>query len=414
VSRAGSARRGAVGWIVSSHGEQHAALSLFHWNEPAEPRDELGIGPLRDLLANTFFPGTTTLQRGAKYFLFVPAMYAAIEADTQLRSSPGDSILQLEATLLMRLLDRYEDANRVIGGRFRKVPNTPPSAIYWNGLRAWGIRRFNDSRAHYHAVLRQSSRKLKVERHEEGGEEKRVPWLEVPGSALLLADPRLELTLEEAQFLEDRVRTLSTKVGVPLLRQLLDVGVQPGLGALWDTAPVRSGRADLTEYARDAQRLADAHQGAMLLYNLLCARQFENASAEEYWAGECDAWSATYPGEQWGSWDLDAFWTRVEHLERGRRALERTRGFVTSLAAGFAAMKQPGLRSSRELRNTVVSRERMVKVNRERLSPPHALQGWKSSGVGVERLDFRWRRASRIIYDIQQGRGRATDREATR
>ena len=146
----------------------------------------------------------------------------------------------------------------------------------------------------------------------------------------------------------------------------------------------------------------------MLLYNLLCARQFQNASGEEHWAAHCDSWSARHPGDQWGAWDLDAFWSRVERLERGRRAVERTRGFVDRLAAGLAAMPHRGLRGSGQLRATVVSRERMVKVNRTRLSPPHALQGWKSSGVGVERLDFRWRPASRIIYDIQQGRGGAS------
>jgi hypothetical protein len=403
-----------VGWIAASLGERDAAMSLFHWNEPSEPRDELGIGPLRDLLANTFFPGTTTLQRGAKYFLLVPAMYAAIEVDTKLRSSPESSILDQEEALLHGLLERYDDGNRVIGGRFRKVPNTSPSAIYWNGLHTWGIRRFNDSRAHYHAVLRRSPRTSKVERHEEGGEEKRVPWLEVPGAARLLATPRLELTSEEAEFLEDRIRTLTTKAGAPLLRELLDVTGLPGVGALWDTAPVRSGRAALTEYARDAQRLADAHHGAMLLYNFRCARQFESAAGEDDWAARCDAWSARHPAEQWGAWELDAFWSRVERLERGRRAVERTRGFVTSLAAGLAAMPQRGLRGSRDLGVTVVSRERMVKGNRTRLSPPHSLHGWKPSGVGVERLDFRWRPASRIIYDIQEGRGRATGGGANR
>ena len=403
-----------MGWIASSLGERDAAMSLFHWNEPSEPRDELRIGPLRDLLANTFFPGTTTLQRGAKYFLLVPAMYAAIEGDPKLRSYPESSILDQEETLLHRLLARYDDGDRVIGGRFRKVPDTPPSAIYWNGLHTWGIRRFNDSRVHYHAVLRRSPRTSKVERHEEGGEERRVPWLEVPGSTGLLAAPRLELTSEEAEFLEDRIRTLTTNAGAPLLRELLDVTVLPGTGELWNTAPVRSGHVALAEYARDAQRLADAHHGAMLLYNFLCARQFENAEGADNWAAQCDAWSAAHPAERWGAWDLNAFWTRAERLERGRRAVERTRGFVTSLVAGLAAQPRGGLRGSRDLRVTVLSRERMVKGNRTRLSPPHSLHGWKPSGVGVERLDFRWRPASRILYDIQEGRRRATGAGANR
>ena len=34
--------------------------------------DELGIGIIRDAFANYFFPGTSTIQNRAKYFLIVP------------------------------------------------------------------------------------------------------------------------------------------------------------------------------------------------------------------------------------------------------------------------------------------------------------------------------------------------------
>lgn len=34
--------------------------------------DELGIGIVRDAFANYFFPGTSTIQTRAKYFLIVP------------------------------------------------------------------------------------------------------------------------------------------------------------------------------------------------------------------------------------------------------------------------------------------------------------------------------------------------------
>jgi hypothetical protein len=397
-------RRGSLGWIVASLAERAEALELFQWAEPAEPRDELGIGSLRDALANAFFPGTTTLQRGAKYFLFVPAMYARIESDRTLRRAPSDAIAGLENELLLGLLERH-DSSQVIGGRFRRVPGTPPSEIYWTGLHTWGIRRFADSRGHYHAWLRAPARALRVEQMEEGSEQERVRWLEIPGLQMVLEQPRLELSRIEAMFLEDRVRTIKSKPAASVLAELLDEPPTHAL-SLWDTPLVRNGRASLTLHARDAERLSHAHHGAMLLYNLLCARQLDNRAAIEDWSDRCDRWSAAHPAEQWASWDLDAFWQRVSGLPDGARAMQRTRVFVTDLVAALARLRGHGLRGSDALKRVVRSRERTTKPGRERLSAPYALQGWKPSGLGVEPLDFRWRRASGIIADIQKGKER--------
>src|SRR4051812_46936861 len=142
-----------VGWIVGSLKEREAALELLQNDADAEPRDELGIGPLRDALANAFFPGITTLQTRAKYFLLIPAMYAQIEADPRLRRAPHEAIAGLEADVLKALLAQ-EDTAGVIGSQKRRVPLTPASAIYWSGLHTWGIRRFSDSRPRYHSWLR--------------------------------------------------------------------------------------------------------------------------------------------------------------------------------------------------------------------------------------------------------------------
>lgn len=61
--------------------------------------DEIGIGLVRDAFVNLFFPGTSTVQTGAKYFLIVscvlkearsgkvvPASDAATESDTVSRA----------------------------------------------------------------------------------------------------------------------------------------------------------------------------------------------------------------------------------------------------------------------------------------------------------------------------------------
>ena len=42
-------------------------------------RDEMGIGSVRDAFADLFFPGTSTIQTRARYFLFVPWVYLQLE-----------------------------------------------------------------------------------------------------------------------------------------------------------------------------------------------------------------------------------------------------------------------------------------------------------------------------------------------
>jgi hypothetical protein len=49
--------------------EMAEVISLFR---ERDTRDELGIGVIRDALADLMFPGTSTIQTRARYFLFIP------------------------------------------------------------------------------------------------------------------------------------------------------------------------------------------------------------------------------------------------------------------------------------------------------------------------------------------------------
>jgi hypothetical protein len=369
-----------------------------------EPRDELGIGPLRDVLANAFFPGITTLQTRAKYFLFVPAMYALVEADTTMRRRPLESILRLEDVLLHRLL-RTGESHGVIGSRFRRVPTTPSSAIYWAGLHTWRIRRFVDSRARYHGFLRTPSRQVSLDQEEDGrAADDRVRWLQSPGGDSLLDDPSIRLNRPEAEFLQSCILAIATPSRRPLLRDLLHEPLDANQ-PFWHTTFVASGRADLSLEARDAERLSTAMHGGMLLYNRLCAGVKRDTGAEEWWSAECDTWSARHPRAEWAAWDLDAFWGRISQLPGGRQAMASTESFVSTWVGVLRAPDASGL-SSQVARRELERRERRTKPGRERLTPPHAIAGWTSAGVGRDALDFRWRRARRILLDIQEGAAR--------
>src|SRR3954451_20324396 len=118
----------------------------------------------------------------------------------------------------------------------------------------------------------------------------------------------MHLSRTEAVFLEGRVHALPTKSGRPLLRELLDAPLEPGL--FWDSPLIRRNRADLSQEACDAERLSVAHNGAMRLYNLLCARQAGDVVAADDWLAECEAWSAGHPPDVWREWNLTTFWER--------------------------------------------------------------------------------------------------------
>ena len=137
------------------------------------------------------------------------------------------------------------------------------------------------------------------------------------GSARL-ESPDIRLSRPEAAFLEGRVHALPAQPERPLLRQLLDAPLEPG--PFWDSQLVRRNRADLSQEARDAERLSVAHNGAMRLYNLLCARQAGDVAAVEDWLAECETWSADHPPDEWREWNLTAFWDRVARLPGGPEA----------------------------------------------------------------------------------------------
>lgn len=138
----------------------------------------------------------------------------------------------------------------------------------------------------------------------------------------------------------------------------------------------------------------------MRLYNLLCARQAGNRSAIEEWRAECETWSTQHPSDEWREWRLAPFWERVERLPGGRDARLATECFLGPWIALLSTGEQlDGVRASR----LIHERERVTKPGRERLSWPFALAGWSREGLGAQPLDYRWRRASRIIRDIQEG-----------
>ena len=61
-----------IGWIDFSTADRKKMSQAMSLIRPEGQLDELGIGRIRDGLADLLFPGISTIQTRAKYFFIVP------------------------------------------------------------------------------------------------------------------------------------------------------------------------------------------------------------------------------------------------------------------------------------------------------------------------------------------------------
>ena len=69
----------ALTWLDSSERERRSVLELVSALTEPGTLDELGIGTIRDTIADRLFPGTSTIQTRARYFLFIPWILQIVE-----------------------------------------------------------------------------------------------------------------------------------------------------------------------------------------------------------------------------------------------------------------------------------------------------------------------------------------------
>ena len=134
----------SLAWIDFDEAERQRAQRIMALFQERESRDELGLGAIRNSIADHLFPGTSTIQTRLRYMLFIPWLFRMLEG----RDVP-ESQLRTEARALeIRLADalkRGGETNGVIGRDAGPRLQRLPSSVYWAGLGAWGIRLFPGS-----------------------------------------------------------------------------------------------------------------------------------------------------------------------------------------------------------------------------------------------------------------------------
>jgi hypothetical protein len=396
-------------WLDFSESDRRNALDVIDLFREQGTVDELGIGTVRDGIADLLFPGTSTIMTRARYYLFVPWMYRKLEA-RKVASNQIAQVARKEELALVEVLAKSDDLNGVIGIQARSRLRRLPSTIYWAGLAQLGIRRNGTAIDGYHRSL-DSFYALggTVIRGDDGhavsGGVRRNWDADLPPTpARFPAGVSLQLLPPEAVYLRECIAQSAPK---SLFAFLVDLPSADGLDARfpWEHPRYASmsekNRAELDH----ARNFSLAMYGAAMLYNLMLAeKKKDEVKLEEYsvafseWANEISQSRSNL-----NSWSRLEFWAMVHRT--GARVTLPTERFINVWLDRALAPNSLAISSSKSARNLIVERERALKRGLARLDNPRALDLWGGAS-GRYRLDYRWNRpVTRILADMYNAVG---------
>ncbi len=401
-----------IGWVDFSKADREKVFDVMNLLQEQGAVDEIGIGLIRDAFANYFFPGTSTVQTRAKYFLIVP--YILQEAVSGKYGDRVDRILQKideeEKNCGLLLYQKCKDKGiepvgvGIIGARV--LPQSwvarKPSNIYWNGIRTYHI--FQQENMTIPDMVRLSilmraqgkpeqlgNRRDDAEEGEkddkDAGRDETVRFFDLPRMEDIDWRSHLDIALteKEAVFLRSKIeKSVPDKLIAYILKHNIDLSKYDRFEMLYadlkDELPTEMAR--VMKLACDFNRLVYA---ARVRYNIILSRgQNTNAVSE------------------WGQIERNISWYTNVNLEAVLDFLGRPdyrlRRFLINLQEAF---RDGDLTKADE---TIISREIELKT-RSRAKLCHAEDYNPDSWIGGRYLDYRFGDAKRIIADIYEGEG---------
>lgn len=400
-----------LGWIDYDESYEAAARNAVASLRGRDAREELGIGGLRDTLSDLFFPGTSTIQRRLRYFLFVSWCCEAAVRDRGRRSVM--SSLRSKEEELIQILTPLGEGEGVIGLQRGSDLVTMPSAIYWSGLKVLDIRSTNGSIGRW-ARLAEEEQQTNDAPGEDVGRAARVAGFSedlppIPSGFLKSQDLTFRLEPNEREYL--RRRLVNAAVATD------GWGLEHNLFAYFGGSPVPKGvrfpwqHPNVVKLPAETRRLLDFAEalsavmyGATLLYNyLLCVlrRKDGAADADHYltrYSKLLSQWEDSVTHAQ-----CDLVTTVVLDVAK---MSPRLRHGVDTFAVGFVttwariARMPTNIIANKEAHDLIRTREQSLKLRlgSSRFANKAARARWKYESGG--RLDFRWAIARTYLNDM--------------
>ncbi|NNB96297.1 hypothetical protein HJC10_19890 [Corallococcus exiguus] len=395
-------------WLDHSEHDRRRVLEAVDRFKETDTRDELGLGAIRDAFADLLFPGTSTIQTRARYFLFVPWMYRQLHekrvtADKVTSRARKEEIHLRDA--LLQTVDTVGVIGKVAGAALKRLP----SNVYWQGLSAWKIRLYPGSQQEYHRYFE------RLHTADEGGRDddgesldggRMAPWhLHLPPAPDTFPEGAdFELRPDEARYIAERICFSAPR---SLLAFLVLRGKTVDADYPWAHPQFAEFPSHIQDLLHHGQLLAESLHGAALLYNLMLAEELppgpHKDERTETFRQELEAWVTELQprGGAISRWNRADFWSLVQKHARVSGATHR---FVEQWQEYAPWQSLNRAADDVSVRRLVRDRERQLKGARARLGNPRALELWNGAS-GVGRLDYRWPSATRIVMDIHAGLG---------
>jgi len=102
----------AIGWVDFSSEHREKVRSVIDLLSTPGVIDELGIGVIRDSFSDSLFPGVSTIQTRAKYFLTVPRIfkdYERLPAHKRRRRKLADYVNDQENECMEWMVENHYD-----------------------------------------------------------------------------------------------------------------------------------------------------------------------------------------------------------------------------------------------------------------------------------------------------------------
>lgn len=395
------------GWLDYDDREAQRMREVFAAFDDKDTIDSLGLGVIRDSISDQLFPGVSTTQTRARYFLFVPWICRMLEAERVPTGRFNDRLRELEVALIESLRD-MEGANQgVIGYRARKRLTRLPSTVYWNGLQVFGIRCLDLSSSEYRGFVARGAGRSDVTTDDDG--ELLVATRHMWDPALPKAPRRfpaepisLVLTSEESDYLAGRMTTSRPESMAGELAR--DLSIDRSAAMPWEV-PIPHAPPRLEEVLVHARNFSELMEGAQTLYNLLLARRAaaQLGQDQEDLVGvlteELEDWADLVDArrDELSSWITgEDFWYVIE---RQSRVPTPTRRFVLAWA-GLALPDPSAVSGSPDAALLVTEREHRLKGKLARLTEARALENWNGEPFSPGQMTFRWGNARRILDDL--------------
>ena len=392
-----------LGWIDFSKEDRQKALDVINLLVEQIAVDELGIGTVRDAFANYFFPGTSTIQTRAKYFLIVS--YVLKEAVDGRYGKDVNRILgkidSEEKECGIRLLKADEKAEGIIGTRVlpKGWVSRKPSDIYWNGIRTYGIFRQNNlSISQYIAQaikLKEQKAMVKLGNRNDDGEENdrddsdagdisHIRFWDLPVyNEKWRENLTIELTGEEAYYLDKQIqKSTEGTLMAYILKNHIDLNEYEGFAEM---AAVLKNK--LTPQLADMMKLAcdfsDLIYMARVRYNVILS-EGENDEALDEWK------RVKKKMKQRAKVDLDTVFRKLK--------LDNKSTYIF-----LCKLKEAFIQSDIDAVDKYIrKREIQLKgINRAKLNRTKEFES--SKWVGGRELNYRFSTARRIVNDIYTG-----------